>query len=144
MGLGRILPFPATHHLSSDTRSIEVSKHISLLSIGRDTTILKKRESSLKRAGYQVRTLKVRSFLSERIVESTTFAVFCHTLAAEECLFLASHFRRYAPASRLILLTRGDDYRLESVLFHATVRIEDGPRALRREIERLAEPQKHS
>jgi hypothetical protein len=144
MGLGRILPFPATHHLSSDTRSVELSKQISLLSIGRDTTILKKRESGLKKAGYQVRSVKVGSFISERIVESNTVAVFCHTLAAEECLFLASHFRRYAPASRLILLTRGDDYRLESVLFHATVRIEDGPPALCREIERLAETQTHS
>jgi hypothetical protein len=140
MGLGRVLPFSAASHTRRfGSFSSDLSRPISLLSIGRDIDVLRERESDLDKAGYRVRSIKAESFISQRIIEQNMIAVFCHTLSSEECLFLATHFRRYAPASRLILLTHGDRNRLESVLFHAIVRTEDGPTALCQQINRLAE-----
>lgn len=110
-----------------------------LLSIGRDGRILEEREQSLRKAGYQVQSVKVESFIQQHIIEPNLAALFCQTLTSEECVFLATHFRRYFPENRLILLTAGDSYRAESILFHATVRSEDGPEALSREIGRLLE-----
>jgi hypothetical protein len=133
----RVLPFIARKNDRSQTPR-PTTRPISLLSVGKDIEILAEREWGLRKAGYGVHSLTVETLLLRRLAVIDTVALFCHTLDTEECLFLAAHMRRYSPKSRLILLTKGDRYRLESVLFHATVRSEDGLEALCQEIDKLA------
>lgn len=136
MGPAHVLPFAdsATHRGHSP---LYLTTPISLLSVGRDIKTLAEREWALRKAGYRVHSLTAESFMSERAPWGDSITLFCHTLGPEECIFLAAHLRRYSPGRRLILLTHGERNRLESVLFHATVRSEDGLDTLCNEINRL-------
>ncbi len=136
MGLKRILPFPRKD-MNVARQPMSPPNSPPLLSIGRDAAILKEREGNLHQAGYDVHTIKIESLIPQQVTKRNMLVLFCQTLTSEECVFLATHFRRYAPADRLILLTEKSTPRLESVLFHATVHVEDGPDALYREIGRL-------
>lgn len=137
MGPESILPFlvGAKHR---DRSPLSLANSISLLSLGKDIQIMAEREWALRKSGYNVHSLTSSEFLRRKLSSDDAITLFCHTLGPEECLFLAAHLRRYSPENRLILLTRGNSKRLESVLFHAIVRSEDGLDSLCTAINRLA------
>lgn len=136
MNSERILPFTIRGNRGKQPSFLS-AEPVSLFSLGRDIKLLVEREWALRRTGYLVRSSTIETLLLRNIAVPDTISLFCHTLGSEECLFIAAHLRRYTPENRLILLTHGDSFRPESVLFHSVVREEDGLKALCRAIDQL-------
>lgn len=107
--------------------------------IGRDRTLLSRRERVLQDAGWQVRTLSPEEAAEQAHSTDPRLWIFCgSSIELASIIYLACSIRRYSPASRLVLVEKDASTGIESSLFHRVVDCKAGAHLLAAVIDGMA------